>query len=179
MKKNELIITILGTGPNIIDGRTTIQKLAYFSSLKTGIDMGYRPHYYGPYSSLVASYLEDLVALDFVIEKGRRTVRDRTMYSYTLNEDGSALVKKIERKYPDEYSVIKDVVTKCDKIVHNNVYVLSWAAKVHYVLAQTKKSMTYDDAIAVSKLFGWKLSEKQVESAVKLLLALRLIKRES
>lgn len=178
MEQTELIIAILSAGPvDVIEGRTTIQKLAYFSSVKTGIDMEYGPHYYGPYSSPVAAHLENLVAIDFIVEKGRRTIRDRTMYSYSLTKDGEALAKKIEKKYLDKYRIIRSVVNRCYRIVHNNISVLSWAAKVHYILRQTKKPMTYEEAISTGKLFGWKLSDKEIESAVKLLLALGLIKK--
>lgn len=178
MEQNELLIAILHAEPaGEIDGRTTIQKLAYFSSIKLGIDMGYGPHYYGPYSPLVASHLENLAAFDFIVEKGRRTIRDRTMYSYSLTKDGEELAKKIEKRYPNEYRIIRNVVNRCYRIVHNNIFVLSWAAKVHYILHQTKKPMTYKEAISTGRLFGWKLSDKEIESGVKLLVALRLIKK--
>lgn len=178
MEQSELLVGILHAEPvDEIEGRTTIQKLAYFSSVKTRIDMGFGPHYYGPYSPLVASYLEDLVALDFIVEKGRRTVRDRTMYSYALTKDGEKLAKKIEKTYPKEYRTVKTIVNRCYRVVHNNISVLSWAAKVHYLLHQAGKPMTNEEAISTGRLFGWKLSEKGIESAVKLLLALQLIKR--
>lgn len=178
MEQNEFLIAILHAEPaDHIDGRTTIQKLTYFSSVKTGSDIGFGPHYYGPYSPLVASSLENLVAFDFIVEKGRHTIRDRTMYSYFLTKDGEKLAKKIEKRYPDEYRVIKNVVNRCYRIVHNNIQVLSWAAKVHYILHQTEKPMTYDEAIATGRLFGWKLSDKELESGMKLLLALGLVKR--
>ena len=178
MEQNELLIAILHAEPvGEIDGRTTIQKLAYFSSVKTGIDMGFGPHYYGPFSPPLASHLENLAAFDFIVEKGRRTIRDRTMYSFSLTKDGEKLAKKIEKNYPREYRIIRNVVNRCYRIVHNNIFVLSWAAKVHYILHQTEKPMTYEEAISTGKLFGWKLSEKEIESAVKLLRALGLIKK--
>lgn len=178
MEQNELLIAMLHAEPiGQIDGRTTIQKLTYFCSVKTGIDIGFDPHYYGPYSPLVASSLENLVGFDFIVEKGRRTIRDRTMYSYFLTEDGVKLAKKIEKKHPGEHQVIKNVVNRCYHIVHNNIYVLSWAAKVHYILNQTQKPMTYDEAISTGKLFGWKLSDEESKSGLKLLLALGLLKK--
>ena len=178
MEQNELLLAILHAEPaDEIEGRTTIQKLGYFSSVKTGIDMGYAPHYYGPYSPLVASHLEDLEAGDFIVEKGRRTVRDRTMYSYSLTKDGEKVAEMIEKKYPDKYQIIKNVVNRCYRIVHNNIYVLSWAAKVHYISLQTEKPMTYEEAVSTGRLFGWKLSEKGIESAVNLLLKLGLISK--
>lgn len=177
MELNELLIAILSAEPvGEIDGRTAIQKLAYFSSVKIGIDMGYGPHYYGPYSPMIASHLEDLTTFDFIVEKGRRTVRDRTMYSYFLSKDGEELARAVKKRYPREYRTIKNVVNRCFHIVHNNLSVLSWAAKVHYILNQSKKPMTNEEAISTGRQFGWKLSDKEIESGVKLLLALGLIK---
>ena len=178
MEISDIITTILDVEPNGIDGRTVIQKLGYFASVKIKKDVGYGPDFYGPFSPLVASHLTNLVGLDFVLEKGRRTVRDRMMYSYYLTDDGQQLAKKIKEEYPTEYSIIRNVVKKCSRIVHNNFYVLSWAAKVHFILRQTGKAMTHEQAIDVGRLFGWRLNERQVESGVKLLLALGLVKKK-
>jgi len=174
----DIIIAILDAEPEGVDGRTAIQKLVYFTSVKTGIDAGFIPHYYGPFSPLVAAYLENLVSLEFITEQGRRTIRDRTMYSYFLTQDGKKVADLLKKKYPEKFSEVEKVVKKCRKIVHNNIYVLSWAAKVHFILRQAEKPMTYGEAIEASKSFGWSLSEEEIESAAKLLLALGLIKKE-
>lgn len=176
MRLSEFLIAILAAEQRPTDGRTTIQKLAYFASVKTNAEMGFSAHYYGPYSAMVASQLEDLVGSDFVVETGRRTTRDRVMYSYCLTPDGEILARNIHKKYPNEYQVIKQVVNKC-RVVHNNILVLSWAAKVHYILSQTKRPMTYNEAIALGRWFGWKLPQTEVKSAINLLLSLGLIKK--
>lgn len=171
----ELIIAVLSAEPDGIDGRTVIQKLGYFASVKLKKDAGYGPDLHGPYSRIVAAHLESLAGLDFVVEKGRRTVRDRTMYSYYLTDDGQQLAKKVEEQYPDEYSLIRKIVKKCGKMVHYNYSVLSWAAKVHFILRRAKKAMTYEQAIKAGRLFSWKLNEKEIDSAARLLSALGLI----
>jgi len=178
MEVPELIVAMLSVEPDGIDGRTVIQKLGYFVSMKIKKDTGYGPDFYGPFSPLVAAHMQNLVGLDFVVEKGRRTNRDRVMYTYYLTDDGEELAKKIKEEYSKEYSIIRNVVKKCGKIVHYNFHVLSWAAKVHFILRQTGKIMTYKEAIEVGRLFGWKLSERKIESAVKLLIALGLIKKK-
>lgn len=179
MEIPELVIAILHSEPNGIDGRTAIQKLGYFASVKIKKDMGYGPDFYGPFSPLVAEQIQNLVGLDFVIESGRRTVRDRIMYSYCLTEDGEELASRIREEYPEEFSIISDVVKKCGEIVHYNFNVLSWAAKVHFILEKAGKTMSYEEAIEAGKLFGWKLDESEIDSAVKLLLALGLVHKSS
>lgn len=157
-----------------IQGRTAIQKLGYFTSIILRVDLGYVPHYYGPYSPLLASYLQNLVGSDYVDESGRQTALDRVIYSYSMTDDGSALAKQLQDRYGAEFSIIKQIVEKCQEIAGTNVNVLSWAAKVHYILSQEKRPITFDKAIAIADTFGWKLSESEVQSAVKLLAALSL-----
>lgn len=174
----ELIIALLNAEPDGIDGRTVIQKLGYFASVKLKMEAGYGPDFYGPFSPSVAAQLENLVGFDFVIEKGRRTIRDRIMYSYFLTDDGKQLAEKIKEEYPEEYSIIRNIIEKCKKMVHFNFHVLSWAAKVHFILSQTGKTMTYEEAIEVGQLFDWELNEREIESAVKLSTALGLVKKK-
>lgn len=174
MEISELIMALLNEEPNGIDGRTVIQKLGYFSSVKLKMDAGYGPDFYGPFSPSVATHMENLAGLDFMVEKGHRTIRDRIMYSYSLTEDGRQLAERVKEEYPEEYSTIRDIIEKCKNIVHFNFHVLSWAAKVHFILEQTGKPTTYEKAIEIGRLFGWELNEKEIESAVKLLAALSL-----
>ena len=178
MEISELIIALLNAEPDGIDGRTVIQKLGYFASVKLKMDAGYGPDFYGPFSPSVAAHLENLVGLDFVVEKGRRTVRDRMMYSYFLTEDGKQLAKNVKEEYPREYSTIRNIVKKCKNMVHFNFHVLSWAAKVHFILRQTAELITYEEAIEVGRLFGWELNEKEIDSAVRLSAALGLVKEK-
>lgn len=105
------------------------------------------------------------------------TQRYRKMYSYALNDEAAFLTKAIKKNYPKEYRKIQWVVKKCDKIAQLNYNVLSWAAKVHFVLHRSNKSMTYDEAIIASRSFGWKLNEQEIEAGAKLLQELRLIKK--
>jgi uncharacterized protein YwgA len=175
MEITDLILAILNICPDGIDGRTAIQKLGYLASVKLKMDAGYEADLYGPFSPVVASHLQTLVELDFIVEKARRTTQNRTMYNYYLTGDGQEFAKKIPKKYPREYSTISSIVKKCNKIVHCNFRSLSWAAKVHFVLKKNDRTMNYTEAINASKLFGWELQQDEVEAGVRLLTALRLI----
>lgn len=171
----ELVIALLSAIPEGIKGRTVVQKLGYFASVELKIDAGYAADFYGPFSSKVAEQLQNMVELDFVVEKGRQTLHNRTMYNYSLTEDGLELAQKVKEEYPKEYAVINDIVRKCGETVHCNYNVLSWTAKVHFVLNRVRKAMTRAEAIDTSQSFGWKLSHEEVESAIRLLLLLGLI----
>ena len=172
----EFILVLLGSKPNGLAGRTAVQKLGYFASIKLGKPLGYGPDYYGPFSSDIAANLQNLVETDFVEEKGIVTANYQKMYTYSLNAEAKDLVKTIKKKYPGESRKIQSVVKKCDKIVNCDYNVLSWAAKVHFVLQQSGRTMTCAEAIDASKTFGWTLSAEQVAAGVKLLQELKFIK---
>lgn len=175
---SEFVLILLGSKPNGLAGRTAVQKLGYFASIKLGRQLGYGPDFYGPFSSDIAANLQNLVETDFVVEKGIVTANYRKMYTYSLNNEAKAMLKTIKKKHPTESKKIQSVVKKCDKIVNCDYNVLSWAAKVHFVLQQSGRGMTCEEAIAASKSFGWKLSPEQVGAGVKLLQELKLIKTE-
>src|SRR5579872_2376708 len=56
-------------------GRTKLQKTIYFLGILTGNleDLGYRAHYYGPYSDSVTAAVARLKALGFVSESSLHT----------------------------------------------------------------------------------------------------------
>ena len=56
----------------------------------------------------------------------------------------------------------------------NNMDILSWAAKVHYILSKKGEYMTHHAVIRTADSFGWKLSPAQVEKGVELLINLEL-----
>ena len=56
------------TASKAVQGRTLLQKRIYFLSVLANEDFGFRPHYYGPYSSHVSTSLSALVEADLVEE---------------------------------------------------------------------------------------------------------------
>ena len=174
MQSQELVISVLRSAERPIDGRTALQKLSYFASLRTNDDMGFRAHFYGPYSPLVASTLSDLVTLDYVQESKRLTGQDRLLYSYELTDDGNVLARRIERDVPREFSEVTKAVTTCESIVGNDIDALSWAAKVFFILKLNNREISYKRVRDEGERLGWKLTNGQVETGTRLLEALNL-----
>jgi L-lactate permease len=50
----EAAMMVIDAAEGKITGRTTIQKIIYFGTIKNTVKTTYRPHYYGPYSADVA-----------------------------------------------------------------------------------------------------------------------------
>jgi uncharacterized protein YwgA len=57
LEVSEFILALIGSKPDGLNGRTTVQKLGYFASIMLGKDFGYGPDFYGPYSTSIAAKL--------------------------------------------------------------------------------------------------------------------------
>jgi len=115
----------------IVEGRTTLQKWGGSSSAKTKLELDYEPYFYGPYSRAISRATDELIASDFLIERGRATHHRKVMYTYTLTNDGEMFAKDLKKQYPELYKVIKNIVEISTRTVGNNINILSWAAKVY------------------------------------------------
>ena len=72
MHIQDLILLVIESENNkSLRGRTTLQKKLYFLSVLEETDLGFGPHYYGPYSSLVAENLDILVSARFLKRNNR------------------------------------------------------------------------------------------------------------
>ncbi len=176
-KHENVLISILDAMGGQVNGRTVLQKLSYFISVKTAIDLQHTAHYYGPYSRTIASTLEDLSAAGFIKEEGWITTNDRVAYNYRLTPDGESIVKDIKVNSSGLYKKVSDIVHTCTKITSNDPGILSWAAKVHYIARQKKGGeITYQEIKDIGESLGWSLSEAQIDSAGDLLKELGLVK---
>ena len=177
IQPSELLLVVLGSSAGPVEGRTALQKLTYFASLRTGLMLGYRPHYYGPYSSLLHGLLGEFVSAGYVEEQARQTRFNRTMYTYSLTDDGLELFNEVTKKEPEKAAEVREVVQRSERIVKNNVNALSWAAKVYFLLSQKGTEISTEEAVQSSRRFGWKLSNTEVESGTRLLVGLGLARR--
>ncbi len=174
MNTRDVLLLILDVAK--IRGNTAIQKIAYFISIKLGIDMNFFPHYYGPYSRNVALELQNLVDFNFVDDNIKFTKRNRIMHEYTLNDDGKKIVSVLKNKYKEEYEVIREIIKNIEDIFGQNYNILSWAAKIHFILKERGIPISEEEIINLAKGYDWNLSDEEIESAKKLLLALKLVR---
>jgi len=172
------MILLIEAAGGSVEGRTTLQKWLYFTSVKAKLDFGFAPHFYGPYSETVSSAISNLIASDFIFEMGRMTRYERIIYTYTLTEDGKNIARDLKGTNKELYSKIKEVVDTCTEVVGNNINTLSSAAKVYYLLQKQGKQITYEEIKRMGKNLGWQLSETEIDSAAKLLSALKLARKE-
>ncbi len=185
-----ILLVVASEEEQRLRGRTTLQKKLYFLSVLNETDhstnLGFRPHYYGPYSSEVAENLDILVSTSFLMEVTETFVSensaasiDRNIFgeirrhTYSLTEDGKSIMGEIKRE--DGYTNWKTALSKLNKHpLANDFNTLSIAAKVHYIVNR-KGVATPEQIQKVAKRYGWKITDTQIEDVRSFLEDLSLI----
>ena len=176
MNAHDAVVLNLDANDGHIDGRTALQKLAYFEKIQTEIDITFVPHYYGPYSKHIAASLADLVVSEYVDER-RCKENQYERYFYTLTDDGKRFAKIAQRENPDAYNTIKDIVSKCKDNCNLKASTLSYAAKAHYLLNDVNVSVSNVQMSKVKemgKTLGWDMTDADVKTGMDLLVKLEL-----
>lgn len=162
-----------------IKGRTAIQKLVYFHTLKIpALDVAsYRHYFYGPFSRDVASAMEDMSAFSYVNEIVHSGIYDS--YLYEITQKGNQYAEKAIKEFPKEYEMISKTVKICNEFCNLKPAPLSFAAKSYYVLTSAeegrKGQWTIQEVRNVAKNFDWDISEEDVETGIALLQKLGLV----
>ena len=162
-----ILLVVAGENEEGLKGRTILQKKLYFLSELKGVDLGFRPHYYGPYSSLVAENLDILVSVRFLNEVTETFETDQNIFgeirrhTYSLTSDGDIVMKKIRKEagYTD-WQRARDRLSR--QKLANNFNMLSIAAKVCYIVKQ-QKGTTAEQIRQIAQEYGWDLNNSQIE----------------
>lgn len=180
MRLTDLILIIVSHNSGKFIGRTLLQKALFFLNELAHLDISFKPHYYGPYSSDVAVALENLVGIGFLNEIEERFASDWNVwgevrrYTFELTSDGKEILKKI-KKSPD-YKKIKDLLDKLGNFSESRDYdKLSKAAKIYHIVKSKEKITKTGIEEEASKL-GWQLTPNEIGDMSSLLEKLGLIK---
>lgn len=168
------VLILLDAAGGQIAGRTTIQKLGYFSTVRGAIRARYRPHYYGPYSADIAGAIQTLVSYGFIEERvetpgGTGTTPDWKRYTYTITEDGRRLVPELKQEDTGGAEEVEEIVGICKDTANLDSKTLSWAAKIHYIQTREMRDMSSDEIREVARTLNWDLSEDQIQKGIDLL----------
>jgi uncharacterized protein len=183
MKAYDFVHLVLHAAGDRIHGRTKLQKMVYFAGALTDKlnDLGYRPHFYGPYSAAVASAVDQLKGLGFldqnIMSRGGVDPRgfEIARYDYALTEDGKQVAKEKAAEHPIEWRRILDAVKKLDDANADNYVQLSIAAKAHLIITNQNKPITTDEIRRLARGFGWDVPEAQIDEAGELLTKIELV----
>ena len=183
MDANDFVLLALRAMGGEIRGKTKLQKTVYFLGLMTGHldDLGYRAHFYGPYSEEVADAANRLKSVGFVHRSvaGIGTV-DRSGFEvcrtdFALNDDGKQIAEAkaaANSKFWKKLQNAAEILRKAGDIDYMK---LSIAAKTYFILGERTGEATMAELVEVAKRFGWKVSRSQVQQAARYLSKLDLV----
>jgi uncharacterized protein YwgA len=185
MDANDFVLLALFAVGGKIRGKTKLQKTVYFLGLMTGHldDLGYRAHYYGPYSDDVADAVNRLRSVGFVEQSAAgcgaidRSGFEVCRYDFSLTDDGKQIAEAKAAEKPDFWKKLQRAVTALDKAGNLDYVRLSIAAKTYFMLEKKKGPATDADLIKVAQGFGWKVTRDQVREAAEYLRCLNLVER--
>jgi uncharacterized protein YwgA len=180
MKPTDFLLCLLDASGGRIQGRTLLQKRAFFVTELIGNDFGLRfdAHYYGPYSATVEGTTTQLKNLGFLQESstGFGTVKDGfevRRYNYSLTDDGEQLLGRL-RDVP-EYNIIKNATRRVIDAGDPNYVELSIAAKAYFLLKKKEGGkMTMSELVQQAEKYNWNISPDSVDKAVRFLSAVGL-----
>lgn len=161
-----LILTIVDHNKRFV-GKTLLQKAVYFINEISALDIHFKPHYYGPYSSEVAVALENLVSIGFLNEIEERFSSDWNVwgevrrFTFELTAEGKEILKGIKRT--PEYSRIKRVLGKLDRLAESHDYdKLSKAAKIYHIV-KSNGNVTVPKIKKEASKLGWSLNSTEID----------------
>jgi uncharacterized protein YwgA len=181
--RDAVMMTIHDEAHGTLHGRTLMQKRIYFASVLAKEELGFRPHYYGPYSQTVADAVDSLVSNCFLAESiesfpGEANLfgeRERRRHSYSLTDDGKTVVKATLGT--EESARWREALQKVNSHpVAQDFNLLSVAAKVHVILKGMGRAKTTEISLQ-AQAYGWQLSPGDIEKVGDYLEHLGLITR--
>lgn len=177
-----LVLLIIDEAGREIRGRTLLQKRGYFLSVLLGIDLGYKAHFFGPYSPELERAVGWAKALGFLDERaislgiGDSAGFELRRYDYLLTDDGKLLVDNLCSLHGSECDKVRGALRRLKSAGDNGDHVsLSVAAKTYYILNQLASAMTVANIRDSAKSLGWKIKEQDVDRAVSFLETLDLV----
>ncbi len=177
----DAVLVIVDAAGGKVEGRTAVQKLAYFAGLAIGKDVGHHAHYYGPYSRAVESAL---INESFAGDLDECVARfpswsgpDIRQYTYELTDQGREAVGELRAENPGLCTKIDKVVGELKRLVPGlPQHPLSLAAKVDYIASQRPGETTVGEIPELAGELGWRVSTEDVQLAVQILVDLNRVR---
>ena len=169
MSVRHAVLATIHAQDGVVKGRTLLQKKLYFLGDLSDEDYGFSPHYYGPYSELVAQQVEALAKMSAgFIDEGVVGLAgtggpfgERVRYDLGLSTAG----KKVLRKRKDILSPYQDHLDRINgHSIANNVKLMSAAAKAHFIVTEHGPA-TVKDIQQRALGLGWRVSRDQIQKS--------------
>ena len=179
--QNFILLAFAALPENTIKGRTKLQKVVYFLSVFTGLDeLGYKPHYYGPYSGEVAEAVAGLCSINFLDCKTDTHPHEPsgfevTRYDYSLTPDGQQAAAIVKQREPELWNKISEGEKRLAALGDPDYMSLSFAAKVWLMLGEKGGKATQEELSGYATRFGWTMDTAQIGIASDILQKLGMV----
>jgi len=174
MRATDFLLCVIDASGGSVNGRTLLQKKAFFVSELAKIDAGlnFDAHFYGPYSATVEGTMTQLKNLGFVQESstGFGAVSggfEMRRYDYSLTDDGKQLIERLTSS--DEYRRIKAAVDQIAASGEPNYVELAIAAKAYFLLKNRDKEMPVTELQKQAEKYNWSISPNSIKKAMSFL----------
>ncbi len=165
----EFLLLLLENWNRKIEGRTLLQKRAYFVQKIVGQNYcSFRPHFYGPFAPEIDSAISLLVQLGFVKEdeirfdSGKSSHDGRIRYDYSLTNEGASLACTLNEKNTNSATKIGQAASRITSSGDLDYNQLSLAAKVSYVLDADPQPLTADTICSRAEKLGWDVGQESI-----------------
>lgn len=184
MRIRDFVVLAYGAFGGTISGKTNLQKRVYFLGVGLGkeSELGYRAHYYGPYSAAVAEANSELKSLGYLSECSTTWGSDQrgfeiARYDYSLSEEGKRLYNRKKNEHPDVSREIQRLVESIKSAGDLNYWELSIAAKTYFILKNHGTTITFEEIQKIAQGLGWEVTEGELEKASVFLEKMDLVRR--
>ena len=173
-----IALTIHANNDEIIS-KTTVQKLIYFqTTMIQNLNISnYTHHFYGPFNREVSTALEDMSEFSYIDQNIISGYYET--YNYKLTENGVRYAETAKEKYYEEFKIISKILEICRNYCELRPTPLSYAAKAHYILANSSDKIqdkySAEDVKTIAKDFDWNISSTDALTGLKLLQNLDLV----
>lgn len=183
MNTYDFVHLVLFASGSKICGKTKLQKRVYFAGILTGRveELGYRPHFYGPYSAEVAGAVDRLRAIGFVDHSiAASNAYDQSgfelaRHDFRLNVAGERAAEAKSKKGPEIWRNIEAAIAALDDTGEEDYMKLSIAAKAFFMLGQKKEGASISELTKLARRFGWSISDNDIQEAAEFLQKLDLV----
>ena len=145
------------------------------------IDLGFSPHYYGPYSSYVASHLDSLVNCGLLREVTESFSNDQNVFgeirrhTYSIPDNVEPVWQDIQQK--SRFSEWRDAINRInDRGISGDFNKLSIAAKVYYIVSwEENGTLTLPQVQRIAEDYKWDVKPEDIKSVLFFLTELGLV----
>lgn len=178
-----LLLVVKSEGEDGLRGRTLLQKKVYFLSVLMDVDLGFSPHYYGPYSSYVASHLDSLVNCGLLREVTESFSNDQNVFgeirrhTYSVPDNVEPVWQDIQEQEKSQFTEWQDALKRInDQPISEDFNKLSIAAKVHYIVSwEGNGPLTLPQVQQIAEDYKWDVKPEDIKNVLSFLTGLGLV----